>query len=87
MKYFKATLVQNDGEHEHHCTFVAKGRSEDTVRTRIEREQLYDIGDKSHPNCMLDYGDDTTAVGKYWLEAIPAEHYTFLLDNKYMQEI
>lgn len=86
MKTFIVTLIQHDGEHEHNYEYIASGDSEDSVKSRIEEEQLYDM-DGAHENSMLDYGDGTTAVSKYWLREIPEEHYNFLKDNKYMQEV
>lgn len=87
MKTFIVNLIQHDGEHEHNYDYIASGESEEVVRNRIEEEQLYDSGENGHDNSMLSYFDGLTAVSKYWLKEIPEEHYKFLKDNRYMQEI
>jgi hypothetical protein len=86
MMYFKIHLTQHDGVHEHTSQFVAKGRSQQTVSNRIEREQLYEYGEDK-PNSMLSYGDGETAVSKYWLTEIPKEHFDLLVEHNYLNVI
>lgn len=80
-----ATLVQHDGEHEHNYEYLATGETEQAVRKKIEKEQLYDVFGEPHKNSMLSYFDGTTAVSKYWLREIPEDHFNFLKNNRYMQ--